>query len=95
MLKNTINLLGTDRIALFDRWDIPINSFCNQVNMVATVTEKFKTELKSFQKFFSEGHGTCTKAKAKFEVKGNATPVFRPKRSVPFAAIDPINKELF
>ena len=40
-----------------------------------------------------EGLGTCTKAKAKFDVK-NVTPVFRPKRSVPFAALDPINKEL-
>ena len=49
------------------------------------VTEKFKTELKGkFREAFSEGLGICTKAKAKLEVKENATPVFRPKRSVPF-----------
>ncbi len=36
----------------------------------------------------------CTKAKTKFEVKENATTIFSLKRSVPFAAFDPINKEL-
>lgn len=29
----------------------------------------------------------------KFEVKENVTPVFKPKRNVPFAALEPINKE--
>ena len=37
---------------------------------------------------------SCTKAKVKFKVKENATPVFRSKRSVPFVALDPIYKEL-
>ena len=61
-----------------------------------TATEKFKTGLKrKFSVvFFSIGLETCTKAKVKFEVKGNATPEFKPKKSVPFAAFDPINKEL-
>ena len=58
-----------------------------------TAMEKFETESKKFSEiFFSEG--TCTKAKVKFEVQENVTPVFRPKRSVPFVALDPINKEL-
>ena len=46
VLKNTTNLF---RI-IFDLWDLPINSFCNQINMVTasniTATENFKTELK-------------------------------------------------
>ena len=50
VLKNTTNLFGTDGIALFDLWDLPIYSFCNQVNAVTTsnitTTQKFKTELK-------------------------------------------------
>lgn len=31
VLKNTSDLLGTDWMALFDLWDIPISSFCNSV----------------------------------------------------------------
>ena len=89
VLKNTKNLFRTDGIALFDLWDLPINSFGNQVIMVTTSnitkTENVKTKLKrKFPEvfFFSEGFGTCTKTKAKFEVKNNATPVFKPKRSL-------------
>ena len=59
-----------------------------------SATEKLKTELKrKFSEVFS-GLETCTKAKVKFDVKENATPVFRPKRSVLFAALDSMNKEL-
>ena len=48
------------------------------------VKEKFKIELEiKFPEVFS-GLGTCTKAKAKFKMKENATPVFRPKRSRTF-----------
>ena len=50
--------------------------------VIITATENFKTELKrKFPEVFSEDLKTCTKAKVKFEVKENATPVFRPKRS--------------
>ena len=43
---------------------------------------------------FSEGLGKCSKIKTTFELKDNAVPVFKPKRSVPFAALESINKEL-
>ena len=57
--------------------------------------KKYKTGLKrKCSEVFSEDLGTCTKVKAKFEIKENATPVFSPKRSVAFSALDPINKEL-
>ena len=50
VLKNTTNLFGMDSIALFDLWDLPINLFFNQVNLVTTSNitelEKFKTGLK-------------------------------------------------
>ena len=78
-----MNLIGTDDIALFDLWDLPINSFSNQVNTVTTsnitATEKLKTEFKKFLEIFSESFETC--AEAIFKVKENATPVFRPNRS--------------
>ncbi|XP_029647992.1 uncharacterized protein K02A2.6-like [Octopus sinensis] len=44
--------------------------------------------------FSLEELGCCTKTKAKIIGKQNATPVFKPKRTVPFAAIDQVNKEL-
>ena len=46
ILKNTANLFGTDWIALFDLWDLPINSFCCKINIVCSrvnmATTKFK-----------------------------------------------------
>ena len=35
-----------------------------------------------------------SKIKATFEIKDNAVPFFKPKCSVPFAALESINKEL-
>ena len=43
---------------------------------------------------FSEGLGKCSKIKVTFELKVNVVPVFKPKHSVPFAALESINKEL-
>ena len=49
---------------------------------------------KTFPEVFSEGLGRCTKMTAKIKLKENVQPVFRKKRSIPFAAIDKIDKEL-
>ena len=38
--------------------------------------------------------GRCTKRTAKIKLKKNVQPVFRKKRSIPFAVIDKIDKEL-
>ena len=99
VLKNTANLSRTDWFALFDLCDLPINSFCNKINIVTasvhTATKKLKNELKkSFPEVFSEGLGMCTKTKAKFEIKKNVTLVFKLKWGEPFAPLEPINKEL-
>ena len=84
VLKKQI-FFGTDSIALFDLWDLRINSFCNQINTVTTsnitATEKFRTESK---RKISKGLETCAKANAKFKVKENA---FRPKESEPFCSL--------
>ena len=47
-----------------------------------------------FPEVFSEWLGRCTKTKVKFEIKENAKPISKPKRNVPFAVWEPINKEL-
>ena len=53
-----------------------------------------KKELKmKFLEIFS-GLGFRSIVKAKFEVKENVMPVFRPKRPVPYASVEIIYKEL-
>lgn len=57
--------------------------------------EVFLKELKkNFHTVFSKGLGKCTMAKAVFQLKENVVPVFKPKCSVSFAVVEPINKEL-
>ena len=40
------------------------------------------------------GLGFCSKVKAKFDLKQGVTPIFRPKKQVPFMAFANIDKEL-
>ena len=47
-----------------------------------------------FYGLFSGGLGRCTKMVASFELKENAQPVFKKKRSVPFASLEKIDQEL-
>ena len=93
--RNTC-LFGVDLIVLFNLWERPANSFCNKLNMVKSSQMKsFLEDLKAeFPRVFSEGLGHCVKTEAKFELKENATPVFKPKRNVPFSSMDAIEKEL-
>lgn len=46
MAKNTAILFTTDRISLFDLWDLPNNSFCIKINVVTSninsAGERFK-----------------------------------------------------
>lgn len=99
VLQNASNLFGTDWIILFNLWELPINSFCNRVNVSSRcknrVTENFVKDLKiKFPQVFSEGLGCCKKAKAKFEVKENVKPIFKRKRNVPFGVLEQTDKEL-
>ena len=79
----------------FGLFDIPINTFCNKIDGFITNSDKLKKELKEkFPEIFSEGLGFYSKVKAKFELKENVMPVFRPKRQVPYALVEIIDKEL-
>ena len=100
------NLFGTDWMETFDLFNVPINTFCNNVFSfsfvimfiyfrTSTNIEKLKRKLKAnFPEIFSDGRGFCSKVKAKFALKENTTPIFWPKRQVPFAALANIEKEL-
>jgi len=80
-------------------WELPINSFCNKVDIIEknklNKTKRFIDDLKNeLPPVFSEGLGLCTKTEVKFELKENAKPVFRKKRKVAFSTLDTINEEL-
>ena len=78
-----------------DLFNVPINTFCNRIDGTTASSDKLKKELKiKFQEIFSKGLGFCSKVKAKFEVKENVMPVFRPKRPVLYASVEIIDKEL-
>lgn len=99
VLQNSSNLMGSDLIILFDLFEIPINSFCNRIDVSPAGKNKNKDNLikdlkTEFPRVFSGGLGNCTKTEVKFEVKENVKPVFKPKRKVPYAALETVNQEL-
>ena len=95
ILKNTENLFGTDWLEEFELWDTPISDFCLKVENHTTEADVVKQELKeNFPDVFSGGLGRCTKMVASFELKENTQPVFKKKRSVPFASLEKIDQEL-
>ena len=86
-------------MVLFDLWQLPINSYCNRVDISSKsknkYTERLVEDLKNcFPLFFSEGLGKCVKTKVKFEFNENMKPVFKPNRKAPFAALEPVNERL-
>ena len=89
------NFFSTNCMEAFDLFNVPINTFCNNVDRSSTNTEKLKREPKAnFPKFFSKGLGFCSNVKAKFELEEDATSIFWPKKQVVFAAMANIGKEL-
>lgn len=66
VLPGTTNVFGTDWIVSFRFMELPVNSFCNKVNVsikeISEETEKNTSDLKNeFPSMFSEDLGQCTK----------------------------------
>ena len=79
--KKSENLFGTDWIERFKLWDQPINNLCNKIENSTTEAQELKDERKArFPEVFSGVLGKCTKAISRFELKGNALPLFKKKR---------------
>lgn len=92
VLKKSNNLFRTDWIQQFELWDSPMSDFCQKIDSPTAESKKLKEDLmESFPNVFSGKLGCCTKMKAKFELKDNITPVFKKKRSIPFASIQKID----
>ncbi|XP_053681682.1 uncharacterized protein K02A2.6-like [Sabethes cyaneus] len=79
---------GLDFIELFNLWHVPLSTVCNNV-MTNVQWSKI-----SFPQLFLDSLGYCNKTEAKLYVKPDVQPVFRGKRPVPFAALEPIETEL-
>ncbi|XP_062711661.1 uncharacterized protein K02A2.6-like [Aedes albopictus] len=75
-----LSVLGSDWMDKFGLWDVPINSFCNQVS-IRTPSDVASLQAK-FPEIFTNKMGLCGKTKVKLQLQGNPTPVFRPKRPV-------------
>ena len=93
VLQNTSNLFDRDWVVLIELWQLPINSYCNRVD-VSSKSKNKETEKTGWRSVFSEGLGKCVKTKVKFELKENVKPMFKPNRKVPFVALEPVNEEL-
>lgn len=105
--SDSLNLLGIDWIQKLNLWDVPLNSICDSPKHtsdplpydVATVVAQRRSELvqslrNEYTDLFTRNLGKCTKAKAFLYLKPGSTPVFRPKRPVPFSATTTIDAEL-
>ena len=90
--NSDLNLLGLDWCEQLNLMDLPINSICNTIrlplaNLTDALTHKFKD-------VFQEGLGLCSKSKASLKLRPGSRPVFRPKRPVPYAAVNLVDDEL-
>ena len=78
-----------------------VNRYCERFRLNEITPDMFKyfifiqgLTLPSEKEVRTEGLGFCSKFKAKFEVKVNVMPVYRPKRPIPYASIEIIDKDL-
>ncbi|KAA3675726.1 uncharacterized protein DEA37_0006214 [Paragonimus westermani] len=105
--SDSLNLLGIDWIQKLNLWNVPFNSICDPPKQtsdtlsydVASIVSHKRSEVvhvlqNTYSDLFTGNLGLCTKAKGVFYLKPGSTPVFRPKRPVPFSATTTINAEL-
>ncbi|CAH8538525.1 unnamed protein product [Schistosoma rodhaini] len=90
-----LDLLGLNLIETLKLAEHSINSICRRVTSDNSLESSQKnTVLQRHHKVFKEGLGECTKAKAVLTLKPAVTPIFRPKRPVPYAALPVVEQEI-
>nr|XP_029717409.1 uncharacterized protein K02A2.6-like [Aedes albopictus] len=62
--KNGINLFGLDWIELFELWDSPLSSICNQVQATSDHINQVDRYKAAYPEVFKSGLGHCKKMKA-------------------------------
>ncbi|XP_055620280.1 uncharacterized protein K02A2.6-like [Toxorhynchites rutilus septentrionalis] len=89
-----LNVIGLDWLDAFDLWSKPLAANCKQVNLSNFSPSSDQHFLKQYPEVFQDGLGHCMKTKISLSLKPDAQPVFRPKRPVPFHAIQKVEEEL-
>lgn len=92
--SSDLNLLGLDWFERLGLADIPISSICNHVSSTCLPHKQSTTMIKNFDSVFQPGLGHCKAAPAILRLRPGATPVFRPKRPVPYASMPEVDAEL-
>ncbi|CAH8299744.1 unnamed protein product, partial [Schistosoma turkestanicum] len=98
--RHDLDLIGIDWIDKLNLWKVPLDAVCTlkdphipknlpvlnvtSNNNVLTTAHLFEKHSNVFQDIL----GCCNIGKAKLYLRQGATPVFRPKRQVPYASID-------
>ena len=99
----SLDLLGLDWIESLNLLDNPLNLVCKQTRTQAVnpATKTTKPDLKvpeslllKHASIFTDGPGCCTKFQASLVLQPGAQAVFRPKRPVPYAALNVVEQEL-
>ena len=89
-----LDLLGLDWFERLGLSDIPISSFCNHVSQHSITHTQSDSIIQQFGSLFQSGLGHCSAAPAILKLHPSATPVFRPKRPVPYASLPDVDAEL-
>lgn len=90
-----LNVIGLDWMDAFDLWwSKPLAAYCKQVNSSNFSLSSDQHFLTQYPEVFQDSLGHCTKTKISLALKQHAQPVFRPKRPVPFHAIQKVDEEL-
>ncbi|XP_058817794.1 uncharacterized protein K02A2.6-like [Topomyia yanbarensis] len=82
---------GLDFIELFELWNVPLSTVCNNINVATDNVQYLKA---AYPVLFADSLGCCNKTEAKLYLRQDIQPVFRGKRPVPFAALESIETEL-
>ena len=95
--KTATNLFGTPWMSMFGLWEKAPVLYCHRVAQKPagfeekTVVEELR---RTFEDVFSPTLGCCTLEKVRLHVKPGCSPVFRPKRQVPFRIKQRVDEEL-
>lgn len=95
--KTATNLFGTPWMSMFGLWEKAPVLYCHRVAQKPagfeekTVVEELR---RAFEDVFSPTLGCCTLEKVRLHVKPGCSPVFRPKRQVPFRIKQRVDEEL-
>ncbi|CAH8680112.1 unnamed protein product [Schistosoma rodhaini] len=88
------NLLGLDWFDQLKLADVPLNTICYMVSQPHDTESYTRKLMAQFSSIFQPGSGQCSAIKATLRLKPEAKPVFRPKRSVPYATLPTVDEEL-